>query len=225
MRKLIFLFLLLPCSGFGQTTFQPDWSFNTELQLPVAFTNKAFKTIMQGLINVEPSIQYTLPNSLSFAVGGKYSFFTVNEFKITEKLTGGMHSLGGWVKIGREKFHSDRFATDVGMKIGYTENIFATTFYEQDPKDVNKKIETFKNNQSVGSLFFEPTLGFILTADERNAYRFTIGYNFSNFAFAPTQLGIASNSGYDAGSLSKRTSYLIVGFGYTLYFGVPPEEN
>ncbi len=227
MRISLYLFLLIWIfqGNLRAQSFQPDFSFTLELQLPVATQNKAFNGIMQGLVNTEPMIQYTLPNSLSFAIGGKYSFFTVNEFRVSENITGGMHTMGGFVKIGSEKFHSDRFATDIGIKVGYATNLFATTFYEQDPADLNNKLTVGKNRQDFESFYVQPTLGLILTADERNAYRFSIAYNYSTLEFAPTQLGIETNSGYTAEELNKGTGSLLVGFAYTRYLGIPAATN
>ena len=56
-----------------------------------------------------------------------------------------MHTGVGFVKVGWDKFHNDRFATDFGVKIGYSENYFTT--------DLNKAQEV--NPIRVDALFTE----------------------------------------------------------------------
>ncbi|NRA12275.1 MAG: hypothetical protein HRT57_10005, partial [Crocinitomicaceae bacterium] len=73
---------------------------------------------------------------------------------------------------------------------------------------------------NVGGSLIEPTVGFILSADERNSYRFNIGYVIQGYGFRPTMLGLGSNEDYDIEKFDNLTQYLYVGFGYTFYFGV-----
>lgn len=206
------IILLISCTFVIQFSkaqqIVPKSSFNIELGLPSAMGNKAFRTIMQGLVNVGTYYQRALPNSLAFGIGARYTFFEVNQFKTPEALDGGLHSVGGFVKVSREKFHSDRFGTDMGVKVGYTKNFIST--------DLNKKMG--QNPQSFEATYIEPCIGLILTSDEFTSYRLHIGYAFQGFGFNPTRLGTLMDGGYDASSFGKPTNYLVVGFGYTHYF-------
>ena len=47
----------------------PKHSFTIELGLPVGITNKAFKSIMQGLVRFSPYYQFTLKNHLILTIG------------------------------------------------------------------------------------------------------------------------------------------------------------
>ena len=186
----------------------PGHTFNVELGLPNGMGNKPFRSIMQGLVNCAPYYQYALPNSLAFGVGLRYTFFDVNEFKTPEPIYGGMHTVGGFVKLSREKFHSDRFGTDLGVKIGYSQNFIVT--------DLNKELG--RNPLSFDAGFVEPTIGLVLSADEFTSYRLTIGYTFQGFSFDPEQLGTAMDGGWEASELNKVTHFLTIGFGFTYYF-------
>jgi len=211
--KLIKLSILLIClnflfAGFGQAIV-PKHSFSADLGLPNAIGNKPFRRIMQGLLNVGVSYQFALPNSLAFGAGIRYSYFNVNQFRVKDSIHGGLHSIGAYVKIGREKFHTERFGTDMGVKIGYTYNMFSTDF--------NRK--NGKNPQITTGLYLEPTIGLVLTADEQTSYRLNIGYAIHGFGFNPkTNLGSTQNEGYDPAEFKKITNYFIIGFGFTYYF-------
>lgn len=191
---------------------EPKYTFNVELALPNAISNAPFGDIMQGLASGSVYGQYSFPFHLNLGAGIKYSLFTVNEFAVPSPIYGSMQTGSGFLKVGYDKFHTDRFATDVSVKVGYSENIFNT--YRLNEFD--EKIRNFYQTSSVN---IESTLGLILTADERNAYRLVLGHGVSGFGFRPEMIGLESNEGYDESEFTRLTNYFIVGFGYTYYFG------
>ena len=189
---------------------EPKYTFNVELGLPVAVSNEPFQDIMQGLVCASVYGQYTLPFHLNFGLGVRYSLFTVNEFSLpaSSPVSGQIQTGAGFVKIGWDKFHNNRFATDFGVKIGYSMN-FVTT-------DANEALEI--GPVQMDAVLIEPTLGLILTADEQNSYRLNIGYCIQGYGFSPYRIGLQSNVGYETAEFNKLTQYLVVGFGYTYYF-------
>lgn len=206
--SIILILLTIQFNGSAQTII-PKHTFNVDLGLPNAAGNKPFRRIMQGLLNVGTSYQFALPNSLAFGVGLRYSYFNVNQFKVKDSIHGGLHSLGAYFKVGREKFHTERFGTDMGVKFGYTHNLFTTDF--------NRKNGV--NPQVTSGIYLEPNIGLVLSADEQTSYRLNIGYAFHGFGFNPkTTLGSTQNEGYDPAEFNKITHYLIIGFGFTYYF-------
>jgi hypothetical protein len=204
----LLVFGLLIFSSATAQKIDPKYTFNVEIGLPVSVTNPLFGDVMQGLVNVSPYAQYSFPFHFHIGAGIKYSYFTINEFSVPEPRFGGVHSTGGFLKLGWDKFHSDRFATDLGVKVGYNQAFF--TSYQS--KGINVK------NVQVGSSLLEATIGFILSADERNSYRWIIGYGIHGAGFRPDHIGLSSNGGYDPAKFNNVTSYLLVGFGYTYYF-------
>ena len=204
---VILFFSLAPFMSEAQV-INPKHTFNVELGLPNGFVNKPFKNIMQGLVNVAPYYQYKFKNEIVVGIGIRYSYFAINEFKVSEPTYGGMHSGGVFLKVGWEKFHTDHFATEIGLKFGYTQNYFVSD--RNDSLGLNPRI--------VNSTYLEPSLGLILTADEQSSYRFMVSYAFQGFGFRPDLIGLQTLGGYDPKDFNKVTSFLIVGFGYTYYF-------
>lgn len=209
MRKIltIALFLIVSVCSLAQT-IEPKHTFNLELGLPNGFANKPFKNIMQGLINAEPYYQFAFKNHIIVGAGLRYSYFAINEFKVPEQVYGGMHSAGVFIKGGWERFHTDRFATDISLKAGYTQNYFVT--------DLNDSIGV--NPLQVNSIYLEPSVSLILTADEFTSYRLVIAYGFQGFGYKPNMIGLETFGGYDPSEFNRTTSFLIVGFGFTYYF-------
>lgn len=168
---------------------------------------------MQGLVCTSLYGQYSFPFHLNVGLGLRYSYLDVDEFSVPQPIEGGVHIPAAFLKIGRDKFHNDRFATDFGLKFGYAQNYFDTRM-KISAESEELKHHLFKNS----SVLVEPTLGFILSADEKNSYRLSIGYCFQGYGFNPDMIGITSDENWNPADYSKLTRYLVVGFGYTYYF-------
>ena len=207
----LFIFTFFGLKAFAQNEgdFKPKFTYNIELGLPVATSNQPFKDIMQGLVTLNTYQQYSFPFHLNLGVGIKYSYFTVNEFAISEPVFGGIHSGGAYGKIGWDKFYGDVFATDFGVKVGYAEHFITT--------DVNQANGV--NPVRFSNVFVEPVFSLILKADQRNSYRLNLGYTFYGFPYQPTDIGLESNGDYTPDVINNSTQFFFVGFGYSFYFG------
>jgi hypothetical protein len=202
---LLFLFFV---SSVEAQQIEPKHTFNVELGLPNAMTNKPFGSFMQGLVNVAPYYQFRLKNSIAFGGGVRYAYFGVNQFKVPQQTIGGMHSFGTFVKVAHEKFHTDRFSTDLGVKFGYTQNYFVT----------NRNDTLGQNPYQVNSVLIEPTAEFSLISDEQVAYSLIVSYAFQGFSFKPNMIGLETFGGFEQSEFKRITSYLTIGFGFTYYF-------
>lgn len=194
---------------------EPKHTFTIELGMPVPVANQSFR-VMSGIVALSPYYQYRLPNSLTFGAGLNFHYLQINKTKVpsSEPAVGGMYSGGVFLKVGHEKFHNERFATDIGMKVGYSQTYFDTDFNDS----------IYGAPQKTNSITISPTLGLILNVDEFSSYRLTIGYAFQGFGFSPQRLGISTNSSYlngvvyDPATFNNPTQYFIFGFGFTHYF-------
>lgn len=186
----------------------PKYTFNVEIGLPLAVANEPFQDIMQGLACASIYGQYSFPFHLNIGAGVRYSLFTINEFSVPSPVNGEIHTGAAFLKIGWDKFHNDKLATDFGVKVGYSIN-YATT-------DLHEAAGT--NPLQIEAVLIEPTFGLILAADEKNSYRWNIGYCVQGYGFKPSTIGLSSNSAYDPTSFNKLTQYFVIGFGYTYYF-------
>jgi len=209
-NALIFIIVCLTCTqvGWSQENYKPTSSFKVEIGLPNNATNFAFRDLMQGLVVVTPSYQYTFDNTLSIGAGLRYNYFSVNEFKNTVDLSGGIHTAGVFGKIGQEKFYGN-FGVDYGVRVGYSMNFMTTNF--------NETLRGGPYSNDAG--FVEPHLGLALTANENTSFRFALGYAFHAFEFRPNQMGLDQFSGMSEDDLNGTTTYFTVGFGYSYYFG------
>lgn len=216
--KILFLSFLVVSSTFAQDAedfddtvyddITPKHQFTMLLGLPNGTTNKPFSSIMQGVVKASPYYQFTLPNDIAIGIGANYDYFKINQVRIAQKNRGGQHNVGGFVKVGYEKFHAMRFGTEYSVKVGYNSSIIIS--------DSNKTVNN--GNVVMNGIYVEPMASVILTADEWSSYRFFVSYSFMSNGFSPQSFGNASNMGYDPNEFLRRTQFLTVGFGYTYYF-------
>ena len=205
MKFILIFFFSLVVSSINAQAINPDDSFTFELGLPNATNNKAYRSIMQGLVCISPTYQYALKNVISFGIGLHYSYFAINEFKVQPKIFGGIHSAAAFLKLGYEKFWTERFGTETGCKIGYL-NSFSIS-------------DSIINHIKTEATFIEPFISLIATSSVNSSYRFTIGFPFYGYRFTPETIGILdSNLGYSNADFSKIASAFTISFGYTFYF-------
>jgi hypothetical protein len=205
--KLIIILLLLSPSYFAQE-IDPDDSFTFEISLPNSISNTPYKMIMQGLIQTSAHYQYAFKSGLALGAGIHYTYFAINEFRVPSKVYGGIHTPAVYVKVGHEKFWTERFGTDFGVKLGYLQSFTVSDLLKSKGIPYN----------FVEGTYIEPSLGFVLTADVNCSYRLTIGYPIYGYSFTPWMIGIDSNIGYDPKEYNKPSSLFSVGFAYTFYF-------
>lgn len=188
---------------------RPKHTFSLELGMPVSMKNNLFSELMRGVINVSPYYHYNFQNNISLGLGVNYNFFWVNHVLAPDpKNTGGIHTGGVFGKLGYEKYYTERFGTDIGVKFGYSNHYYVS--------DLNKAISSKPSVNS--STFFESTIAFILTADEVTSYRWIVGYAIQNYTFNPTMLGYKNEPRFTNTSTKSLTQFLTVGFGFSYYF-------
>jgi hypothetical protein len=211
MKQLASLILILFSwnSGSAQTEeFQPAGSFKAEIGLANNLSNVAFSDLMQGLFNITAGYQYTLPNSLSFGAGVRHNYFTVNQFKNNNDLRGGIHFGGVYGKIGIEKYYG-QFGIDIGVRVGYNMIASATN----KCKEANEGLTLFDGG------FIEPVINLGLLADERSSFYLNLTYALHTIKFNPYHVCEDDFSAYSPEGLDKITTYFVIGFGYSFYFG------
>lgn len=216
MSKFVSIILVLITFGVhSQDFFRPNHSFKVDLGLPSAQGNKPYKYIMQGLINASAYYQYTLPFGLNFGGGANLNYFTINEFRLPGLVKGGITTVGGFGKLGYEKFFAPNVAMDFGVKFGYGYSYSKNT----------KTMEKIGKAHEFDALYIEPMVNLYLMADEKSGFSLSIGYVFKGMKFNETHLMVDEITGYEAKDFGSNTHFLLVGFGYTYYFGRKGQSN
>ncbi len=213
IKKVLLLVILFFHGALMGQIGKDKWNISTELSLPSGRSNVAFNNYLKGLINVNPKLQYKATKHFYVALAPKYMYYSVASYKVPEKMNGGMHSVGGNIELGYTTWRTNYFGLEFGVKAGFAQTQFITD--KTKVTGINRKNCTY----------IEPTISFILAADEAVAYRWIIGYQFSSLQFHPNDIGLSTLGGYTESQLRKTTNSLLIGFGLSYYFGNPRTDN
>ncbi len=183
---------------------KPKHTYAIDFALPVCISNKAFKGIMQGFIRFSGSYHYSLKNNFYIGLGGSYTYFQINRFKTFPNISGGMHISNGYLKLGYEKYYSERIGIDFGVREGFSQLIFHS---DSLAKPNTKLVNTI-----------EPYFSFCLTGSHNTAYKWTLAYSFLGFGFNPQQVGDFVNEDFEKSEFSRITQFLSFGFSFSHYF-------
>lgn len=213
---LFFLLLCMSCTLFAQDDdpdsyklIKPKHSYSVDLWLPTGTANKSFRKLMQGIVRVGASYQFSLSNNLNMGIGANYSYFRINKFNVgSNPNVGGLNLSTGFIKLGYEEFYSERIGTEFSLKFGYS----YLNFYSDSLQSL------FGSSVTSESSFLEPGFSFILTASETTAYKWYFSYAFQGIGFNPTRIGNYDDLGFNPASFSTPTQYFTFGFTFTHYF-------
>ncbi|MCC5923510.1 MAG: hypothetical protein JJT77_06975 [Crocinitomicaceae bacterium] len=220
MKKRLVQLMIITCIGLlsplnilraQNNDFEPSFSFRAEVGLPAALevsTNKGFRDLLTGIVNVSPFVQYTMENKFTVGGGLKYTMFNVNEFRNNFDLSGNIHMFSGFIKIGREEFFG-KLGVDYGVKFGYGINLFDTNFCREELGRANESYD----------FMIEPGVSLIYMVNENSAFYIgQLAYAVHSFNFTPDKVCVTNFPGIGPDQLRNRTSYLTFGFGYSYYF-------
>lgn len=210
LRTLFTLFLVVFPADFQQLRAQIDddkLNVTMELTLPSGRMNAPFRAYLNGLVNAQPKLQYKFADSWFAAVGPKYSYYTISEYKVPVKMNGGAHTYGGFLEAGWFSWQTPRLGLEIGVKGGVSQTAFVT--------DLTRK----SGIQRVTAMYVEPTISFVLASDEAVAYRWIVAYNFTGYDFKPYHIGLQTNGGYSQADFNKPSQSFLIGFGMSYFFG------
>lgn len=216
IRKSVLSFFLVvsALTGKSQDFYEPKLSFSVDMGIPAKGHNLAFSKVMEGLFNGGAALQYNIVGGLSVGAGVKYSFFTLNPFALNNvQWNGTMHFPAGFIKIGYEKFTTNRSSLNASVRMGVS-SIFA--IHGNDSGKVNYTYPNFET-----AFFIEPQLELVLLTEKSssNGFSLVLGYPFYFNEFGPRYLSMDKFPGQYPEDSEGITRFFSFGFGYRYYFG------
>lgn len=199
-------FLVVQVNGFAQIG-KDKWGLTIEAALPSGLKSNMYRNYLNGLVSIQPKLHFKTKSNVYVAAGPKYAYYTISEFKVPKKMTGGLHTYGGFAEVGYQKWVTKYFGMEYAFKVGYEQHQFITS------------LTRISGVQKINSMYYCPQLSLILAADEATAYRWIIGYNIDGYNFNPNLVGIDEDKGYTADETKGPAQSLVVGFAFSYYFG------
>ncbi|HIP37180.1 MAG TPA: hypothetical protein EYG85_10035 [Crocinitomix sp.] len=208
--KLFFVYCLINSTTYAQL-IEPKGSFSVDIGIPTAERNIAFNKVLEGLFNGGIGYQYNIYKGLSVGGGAKYSFFVNDRFALNKTVgKGGLHIPAVYAKIGYEKFTTDRFSFNFGVRLGYANMI---SINDSTKVNLGKPYEKT-------TFFVEPQLELLLTTEsnEPSGFSLVLGYNFYFAEYNTEFLAREQFIGFSPEWSNGITRFFSLGFGYRYYF-------
>ena len=215
--RALLSFVLLVCliqKSYSQgLSYQPKGSFSVDVGIPTKEKNLAFNRVLEGLFNGGVSYQFNVFKGLTIGAGSKYSFFINDRFALDNSVgKGGLHIPSMFLKVGYEKFTTDRFSYSFSVRTGYANLISVND---------SSKVALGKAF-SESSFFAEPQLELLMTTEKNNpnAFSLMLGYAIYFVEYRPEYLSREKFKTLNPEDSNGVTRFFSFGFGYRYYFGM-----
>jgi len=215
--KLHLLFLIIFFAwndAKAQTYYEPEGSFSIDLGIPAKGKNQSFGRVMEGLFNGGMTYQYNLFKGITLGGGLKYSFFVLNPFALNNvPWNGALHIPAAYLKLGYEKFTTERISFSGSVRMGYSAII---AVHGNDSCEVG-----MDRQLTEGAFFVEPQFELALLTEKTgsDAFSLFLGYSFYLNEFGPRYLCMESFPGLIEEDYQGITRFFSFGFGYRYYMG------
>jgi len=211
-QKILLVIIVLYSGQLKSQVVNLKGSFFCDVTIPTNERNKAFNQTMEGLFNGAIGYQHNVFRGLTIGAGAKYSYFVSDRVAFSGAIgTGGTHIPGGFLKIGYEKYTTDRVSLYGGVKVGYA-NVMV----------VNDSCSALLGGPfQKGSLFIEPQIEINILTElgSPSAFNMIVSYAINFQEYTPDYLCRSNIPGLVDSFSVGYIRYLSIGFGFKHYFG------
>ena len=210
--KIFLLFAsFLPAIVMAQTMDQKGSLF-VDVTIPTNERNISFNRTMEGLFHGGIGYQHNVYNGFTIGVGVNYSYFVMNRVEFSSTIgEGGTHLPTGYLKLGYEKFTTDRVSLYAGLKAGYS------------------NVMIFSDSCSIkldgpfqqGAVYLSPQveINVLTEINSPSAFSMILGYSWFFHEYTPSSICWSTFPGYLEEHSQGYLRFLNFGFGYKHYFG------
>ena len=210
-RHILLLFFTGLSGALCAQYSAPKSSLYVETTIPANERNRAFENTMEGLFHGGIGYQRPVWQGLTVGAGVNYSFFKINQFSLSKKIgTGGMHIPGVHVKVGYEKFTTDRVSLYGGIRGGVS-SIYV--FNDSCEANLGGPFQTYV---PFTELLVE--LNVLTEVASQDAFNINLGYSFYFKEYNAEFLCRQNLSGLPQEYSDGIIRFLSFGFGYKYYF-------
>ncbi len=193
-------------------SFDPTGSLYVETTIPTNEKNLAFASTMEGLFHGGVGYQYAIWNGLTIGGGVNYSFFKINQFSLNQTIgRGGMHIPGLHLKVGIEKFTTDRVSFYAGVRGGISSIMVVNDSCEVKLGGPFQVFSPFIQGQFEINVLTDQT--------SSDAFNINLGYSIYFREYDETYLCRENLTGLIPESTEGLIRFFNFGFGYKYYFG------
>lgn len=182
------------------------------LILPVPLGNPLFEAVTESVGQVDGLIQFPVYKGLGVGVGGKMTWFQVNERALAPIVTTGeIRRLALYGKLSYERYTGERTFYELNARVG------SSTYWFDCPTCGDSR---------AGGFHWGMGAGWYLHATDNLAFGLTLGYERDAHTFGATDLGLTEGFPGRPDRLEKRPmQYLIVGMGFSTRLRKAPDSG
>ncbi|HRH69596.1 MAG TPA: hypothetical protein PLB89_08835 [Flavobacteriales bacterium] len=182
------------------------------LILPVPLGNPLFESATESVGQVDGVVQFPIYKGLGLGVGGKMTWFSINERALAPFVTSGeIRRSAFYGKVQYEAFTGERTFYEVSARLGSSTYTFDCPTCGED----NKR----------SSFHWGFGTGYYLQATDNLAFGLTLGYETDDARFSASDLGLESFPGKTETTEARNHQYLIIGMGFSTRFRKAPDSG
>ncbi len=179
-----------------------------EVKMPIVEGNGAFKHYVDGIADVNISSNFNVYRGIMIGVGAKYSYFQVDDFKVSQRTEGEISFLGIFGVLGFERYLNGNISYELCSKYGYGWMNTTTLICNDLGKD------TYRQSGS----YLEPQLALYYTSEEQYRFGLFIGYQVFMQEFTADNFCIPYFAGLHTSASQGAYQVLNVGLGVAINF-------
>ena len=211
---LIILLLFCFCVSKSQEKSPqvlPRFSIRANIGIPKVVSSTAFRNSFSGIITSDASVNCKLFADFFIGVGYSYTYYKSQKYFREKNVNTSMEAQNGYVKLGYDKFFSEKGFVTISLNAGYNFNEYKSISYTSDTlRGVNPTKFT--------SGFIEPMIGVYKIVDPNFAIGAHLSYNYNFSQFNPSYPVFDKWLNYKGLSNSWNMSMITLGFGF--YYGL-----
>lgn len=182
------------------------------LVLPVPLGNPLFEAATESVGQVDGVIQFPVAKGLGLGVGGKMTWFQVNERALAPFVTSGeIRRLSLYGKVAYERYTGERTFYELNARMG------ATTYWFDCPTC---------GGDSRRGVHWGIGTGYYIHATDNLAFGLTLGYERDGLVFGSADLGLEDGfPGRPERVEARQMQYLVIGMGFSTRLRRSPDRG
>ena len=211
-RSIAAFFILATTGAFGQREKfpVPEFSAKGQLILPVPVGNDVFNQITETIGQFDLQVQMPLFKGLGIGVGGKASFFSLDERALASQVSGDMTRLTWYGKVQYEQYTSERTFYELAGKVG------GSTY--------QWNASTLEETGTESGLFWGLSATYYLNATENLAFGLLLGYESDAASVGPQTIGLEDFPGQAGTTTESPINYFTIGLCFHTLFKAAPDR-
>ena len=194
----------------------PRFSVRGNIGIPKIASSSQFRNSFSGVITADANVNCKLFSGFFVGLGYSYTYFKCQKYfrdPLKDNLNTILQMQNGYVKIGYDKFFSDKGFATISLNAGYNMSEYKSVRYKYDSL-IGKYPTQFT------TAFIEPMIGLYFIVDPNFAIGGHLSYNYMFSQFNPLSPQFNQWGPGDYNKISNKWNMSMVTLGFGFYYGL-----